>query len=202
MKYEIRKIESETELEHHGIMGQQWGIRRFQNKDGSLTDAGRKRYGSLKDNLSKWKVRVNSKISEAKQSYEEAIETKKKKLIERGSPKQIQKNIKLFNSEEMAIIERRFSTELKVSEEIKRLTNSDIAKRPVESVSSSKQFTDATKFISDNTKNMEATVSNAIKAYNSVARAHNALRPNDNPMTLIPEKAPKENSGGDGDGGS
>ena len=30
-------------LQHHGIKGQKWGIRRFQNKDGSLTPAGRKR---------------------------------------------------------------------------------------------------------------------------------------------------------------
>ena len=33
------------ELYHHGILGQKWGIRRFQNKDGSLTSAGKKRYG-------------------------------------------------------------------------------------------------------------------------------------------------------------
>lgn len=31
-------------LEHHGIKGQKWGIRRFQNPDGSLTDKGQKRY--------------------------------------------------------------------------------------------------------------------------------------------------------------
>lgn len=30
-------------LQHHGIKGQKWGVRRFQNKDGSLTAVGRKR---------------------------------------------------------------------------------------------------------------------------------------------------------------
>lgn len=31
-------------LEHHGILGQKWGVRRYQNKDGSLTSEGQKRY--------------------------------------------------------------------------------------------------------------------------------------------------------------
>lgn len=34
------------ELKHHGILGMHWGIRRFQNADGSLTSAGKKRYGN------------------------------------------------------------------------------------------------------------------------------------------------------------
>ena len=33
------------ELYHHGILGQRWGVRRYQNKDGSLTAEGRMRYG-------------------------------------------------------------------------------------------------------------------------------------------------------------
>ena len=33
-----------NELYHHGIKGQKWGVRRYQNPDGSLTLAGKKRY--------------------------------------------------------------------------------------------------------------------------------------------------------------
>ena len=39
-------IES-TELMHYGIKGQKWGVRRYQNKDGSLTAAGKNRYDAL-----------------------------------------------------------------------------------------------------------------------------------------------------------
>ena len=34
----------QNELTHHGIKGMKWGVRRFQNKDGSLTPAGKRRY--------------------------------------------------------------------------------------------------------------------------------------------------------------
>lgn len=42
-------------LAHHGILGQKWGRRRFQNPDGTLTPEGRKRYGRADSTSSKIK---------------------------------------------------------------------------------------------------------------------------------------------------
>lgn len=50
------------ELEHHGILGMKWGIRRYQNADGSLTEAGKRRlkyqeYKKPNTSTEKWKYK-------------------------------------------------------------------------------------------------------------------------------------------------
>ena len=65
-------------LAHHGIKGMRWGVRRFQNEDGTLTEAGKKRYQQYSDlsethyrnarNESYWRHQIeseNKKMGEA-----------------------------------------------------------------------------------------------------------------------------------------
>lgn len=46
----------EYELYHYGVKGMRWGVRRYQNMDGSLTDIGRKK-------LEKWRTKESDKIT-------------------------------------------------------------------------------------------------------------------------------------------
>lgn len=44
MKYVVKRLPSD-ELAHHGVKGQRWGVRNYQNEDGTLTSQGRNHYG-------------------------------------------------------------------------------------------------------------------------------------------------------------
>lgn len=59
------------ELYHHGIKGQKWGMRRWQNEDGTLTDAGRQRYGVKSDKTNVDQTSITTK--EGKKLYEKDI---------------------------------------------------------------------------------------------------------------------------------
>ena len=80
----------EEYLAHHGTKGQRWGVRRFQNSDGSLTAAGKLRYsvGNGGRSISK---KVDPK-SAAKLKKQQAKETAK---LERLKIKEAAKNEKL-----------------------------------------------------------------------------------------------------------
>lgn len=66
-------LTSDGELYHHGILGMKWGVRRYQNKDGSMTSAGKKRYAtsltdrkiSRDDDPNERKKRIDADIKEA-----------------------------------------------------------------------------------------------------------------------------------------
>lgn len=55
------------ELYHHGIKGQRWGVRRFQNADGSLTKRGEKRYAKQVARAAKKAEKAERKAAKAAQ---------------------------------------------------------------------------------------------------------------------------------------
>lgn len=51
--YYIAGFPVSDELYHHGILGQKWGVRRYQNEDGTLTEAGKSRYTTKEEKKQK-----------------------------------------------------------------------------------------------------------------------------------------------------
>lgn len=65
-----KKTAYDLYLEHHGIKGQKWGVRRYQNTDGSLTSAGRQRYGYGDPNPNTKKAVIEKKLKEKQAEFD------------------------------------------------------------------------------------------------------------------------------------
>lgn len=73
-------------LEHHGILGMKWGVRRFQNEDGSLTAAGKRRYRT-----------------DADPPHEDYLETHPKKSVSRLSDAELRRRINRLQMEQQYV---------------------------------------------------------------------------------------------------
>lgn len=116
-------------LQHYGIPGMKWYQRRYQNKDGTLTAAGKKRYNKEMDKLKqeerilKNKQRTQAKIDKLTAKRKE-IDELKGKTSKQNDTKPKKKSIKDMTDEELTTYKNRLDLEQKVLE----LTQKDVDK--------------------------------------------------------------------------
>lgn len=127
-------------LAHHGILKQRWGVRRWQNEDGSLTEAGKRRYGrvenlnanrTLKDIAKDQKLAI--KLDRANKKL--AIQRAKQQLIEVKKTNEQNKTAIKKTQEER----RRVDLEAKEREEAKRLAEKNRKKEEAEKIAEEKE---------------------------------------------------------------
>lgn len=88
------------ELYHDGTKGMRWGIRRYQNKDGSLTEEGKLRYRRLSEKNEIKKIKAETKRIKAEERRDKKRiqeEARSKKNMEKFLNKQEMKKIKNLN---------------------------------------------------------------------------------------------------------
>lgn len=95
-------------LEHFGVLGMKWGIRRYQNKDGSLTPAGKRKYKISSEGKLVKRSRAEVKSYDKKvTAVKKANEAKKRKarIREKGLDKNdldaISNNLDMFSTKEI-----------------------------------------------------------------------------------------------------
>lgn len=96
------------ELYHHGIKGQKWGVRRFQNPDGSLTPAGQRRFRNLLDTDEKYKAAVKESTKAANDEYRYV---KKSGRLKRGEDyKRVTQELYIDDENFKPIADKRYET--------------------------------------------------------------------------------------------
>lgn len=108
-------------LLHYGILGMHWGIRRFQNPDGTLTPAGlarAKRKAIQNDKIqearAKRKAKREAKIQRKEQRADEKFKQNRQKILH--DPRKLYKNLEKFDAKEIQDALSYFENKKKVNE--------------------------------------------------------------------------------------
>lgn len=120
-------------IAHHGIKGQKWGVRRYQNSDGSLTEAGRKHYskgiaGAIKRKRENALLRDTMAISSNKKKRDKAFDEWTKDFDD--AEKAENKYSKLSSAEDKAVSKaERYSRSKDKNDDVEKDLWSDAAKK-------------------------------------------------------------------------
>lgn len=158
----------QDELAHYGIVGMKWGIRRYQNPDGTLTPAGRRRYGTV-ENLERGMTKKQAEVHDAE----------KQAAINSGKTSEVQKFSSELTREEMAYALQRIRDEQTLSD----MRAKDVAAGQTKV----KAIIDA----GGQLKTAGETVKNL---YNLAAQVNNAFN-KDNKMPIIGEQSNNKKAG-------
>ncbi len=170
-------------LAHYGILGMRWGVRRYQNKDGSLTAEGRRRAGLKNESprhkpsnarkLAKQREENLRKAREAKEA-KRVFEENKTKALEKGNATEVLKFKGHLTNQELQAAFNRINLEKQLASISASETKGTWDKMDsiIEKIGKARNYTEK-----------------GIEAYNTLAKIHNSFASDSEAWKLIDGKS-------------